>query len=513
VKRRHNNRRPTTPPPAQAGVPASEDMEAAALGCVWMAADDGSMGQVDALLGQLSGRMFDSPWKRLAFETAQAIRAGGNHLDSVVWRSWCRGRGEWNGMDPDLVWAWRDQTPSPWNFPTYLGSLQEAATRRFLRAKSVELSGMADGPDVSLDAIRGRLAELLDNTAKAGRAKGPSLSFVRLSEHIKYKPAEDLCLVGDNDIQKGYQGITVIAGPPGSGKSLAAGSMAVAGALGRGNWMGRPVHRQFRTMIVQCENGGRRLQREFAAMQEAYPGVDFDAWIRTSLPPEGGIPFHRPEFRQALARAVEEFKPDVVIVDPWTAVAAEDASKDIVEKLAEIRSCLPAGDSCPAVVIVAHTKKPRAEDKGNRGRALMFSVSGSQALVATARSVFVLLPFTEDIQDDRILWACAKLSDSDAPPADSVWHRRLGQLFVSCDADPEDYWKDPDARPAQWLTVEMLRDVLTNPNASMTQNRLAETLAERFNDGRGASTVHKWIKKPEFASHLSVQAGLLYWKD
>jgi hypothetical protein len=47
----------------------------------------------------------------------------------------------------------------------------------------------------------------------------------------------------------------------------------------------------------------------------------------------------------------------------------------------------------------------------------------------------------------------------------------------------------------------------------MTQNRLAETLAERFNDGRGASSVHKWLKRPEFSSHLSVQAGLISWKD
>lgn len=507
-------RKPATPPPAPAGVPASEDIEAAALGCVWLAAEDGSQGQVDALLGQLSGRMFDNPRNRLAFETAQAIRAGGNHLDAVVWRSWCKARPEWNGMDPDTVWSFKDQTPSAWNFKTYLGSLQEAATRRFLRAKAVELGGLADGPDVSLDTVRGRLAELLDNTSRAGRVKGPTLSFVKLSEHIGYRPAEDLCLIGDNDIQKGYQGITVIAGPPGSGKSLAAGSLAVAGALGRGLWMGRPVHRPFRTLIVQCENGGRRLQREFAAMQEAYPDVDFDAWIRVSLPPEGGLPFHRAEFRRDLARAVEEFKPDVVIVDPWTAVAAEDAAKDIVEKLAEMRSCLPPGDSCPALVIVAHTKKPRAEDKGNRGRALMYSVSGSQALVATARSVFVLLPFTDDIQDDQVLWACAKLSDSENPPADSVWHRRLGRLFQPSTANPEDYWKDADARPAQWLTVDMLRDVLTKPApATMTQNRLADSLAERFNGGRGASSVHKWLKRPEYAEHLSVQSGLISWKD
>jgi hypothetical protein len=375
------------------------------------------------------------------------------------------------------------------------------------------MGNMATSSDFSPDSFKARLSEILETSAAVGRRKGPSVAFVKQSEHLKYQPRENLGLVGDSDITKGYQGVAVIAGPPGSGKSLAAVSLGIAGALGTGHWMGRPVHRQFRTLIVQCENGAGRLKKEFAAMAAAYPKTDFDPWLRISLPPEGGLPFHRPEFRRELSRMVDEFRPDVVIVDPWTAVAAEDAAKDIIEKLAEMRSCLPAGDECPALVIVAHTKKPRAEDKGNRGRALMYSVSGSQALVATARSVFVLLPYTDDIQDDRVLWACAKLSDSDTAPADSVWHRRLGTLFQHCDDDPEAFWKDPSERPAMWLTAEMLQDVLTRPaKAAMTQTRLCDTLAEKFNGGRGASSVHKWLKRGEFAALLSTTGGLVSWK-
>jgi len=512
MKRRTvNKRRPTTPPPTSAGVPASEDIEAAALGCVWMAADDGSMGQVDALLGQLSGRMFDHPWKRLAFETAQAIRAGGNHLDAVVWRSWCRGREEWNGMDPDLVWAWRDQTPSPWNFPTYLGSLQEAATRRFLRAKSVELSGMADGPDVSLDAIRGRLAELLDNTAKAGRGKARRLEIESPKSLLAYNPPTDSCLVGDNEIRTGYEGICLLAGPGSSGKSLAVASLALAGARGDGLWMGRKVHRRFRTMIIQAENGATRLKKEVSAMTEKHPEIDLEGWVFWSRPPEGGIPFHSPEFRQAVKRAVDDIKPDLVVLDPWSHVAADDSSKDVMDKLAEVRSCFPPGDDSPGLLIVAHTKKPRAEEI-RPGRGMVNQVSGSVALANTARCVYVLLPFSDDQEDNRILWCCPKLNDGQMY-GNSVWFRRFGSFFEhDASTDPKSWGVTSKEPTGVWLTVDMLKEVLEDSPA-LTKTRLCKTVAEWFNEGSGASSVHRWIKTPEFSAHLSEQGGLISWKD
>lgn len=513
MKRRQPFRKKTAPPPPdQAGVPASDDIEAAALGCVFDATVLGSMGQVDALLGQLSARLFDHPRNRLAFETAQAIRAAGHHLDGIVWDSWCKDRPEWKGLDHVAVWSFQDRA-SRWSFPTYLASLQEASTRRFLRAKGSELSDLANGQDVSLDTIRGRLAEILDNTSKAGRGKGKRLEIESAKSLLAYNPPTDSCLVGDNEIRTGYEGICLVAGPGSSGKSLAVASLALAGARGWGTWMGRQVHRRFRTLIIQAENGATRLKKEVSAMTERHPEIDLEGWVYWSRPPEGGIPFHSPEFRQAVKRAVEEIKPDLVVLDPWSHVAADDSSKDVMDKLAEVRSCFPPGDDSPGLLIVAHTKKPRAEEI-RPGRGMVNQVSGSVALANTARCVYVLLPFSDDQEDSRILWCCPKLNDGQMY-GNSVWFRRFGSFFEhDPNTDPKSWGAAAEPPSGVWVTVERVRSILMDPAPSaMTRKRLCETMAERFNDGEGVSTAYKYLKSPEFAAHLSEQGGLISWKD
>jgi hypothetical protein len=57
----------------------------------------------------------------------------------------------------------------------------------------------------------------------------------------------------------------------------------------------------------------------------------------------------------------------------------------------------------------------------------------------------------------------------------------------------------------------MLREVLGN--SALTQTRLASRLADKFHQGKGSSSVHKWLKRPEFADHLDETGGLLSWKD
>lgn len=499
--------------PSTEQVPSNLEAEEAALACVFLAGDSGSQAEVDSLLEQLTPRLFFNDRLRTILAAAKALRAERHAVDLVTIRAELKrsvpNQQHWTDYLPILA-SLPDKAPSWHNFPAYLSTLQECALRRWTLAKRDRLLALASDATLTLDKLQEEFADLSDTAQKIGRTKAAALVAVKMTDHLAYTPSEALGLVGDTDVTKGYQGVTVLAGPPGSGKSLAAASLAIVGAIGKGYWMGRQVHRQFRTLIVQCENGAMRLKKEFEAMRRHHPGVDFDSWVRVTLPPEGGLPFHRPEFRRELARLVGDFKPDVLVVDPWTAVAAEDAAKDIIDKLAEIRSMLPPGDQCPALVIVAHTKKPRQEDRGNRGRALMYSVSGSQALVATARCVYVLLPFTDDIQDDRVLWACAKLSDSENPPSDTVWHRRLGTLFAHCDDNPEDYWaEERDER--QWLTLDMVRDAMKG--RTCTQSRLAEDLADQHNGGKGKSTVHRLLKKPPFVDHLENQSGLLSWKD
>lgn len=241
--------------------------------------------------------------------------------------------------------------------------------------------------------------------------------------------------------------------------------------------MGRKIHRRFKTLIIQAENGITRLKKEVEALTANNPGVDIHGHIFFSEPPEGGLPFHNSEFRTAVRRAVAELQPDLVVVDPWSQVASEDAAKEVVDKLAEIRSCFPSGDQCPGLLIVAHTKKPRAGEV-HRGRSLTSLVSGSVALPNTARCVYVLLPWSEDPEDNRIYWCCPKLNNGEMYAA-SVWYRKFGSAFDhDAETNPLDWGKESENEDAQAITFNDLKTAFGSESV-LTKAALTRRLMEK----------------------------------
>ena len=88
---------------------------------------------------------------------------------------------------------------------------------------------------------------------------------------------EGFKLAGDYHITRG--GNTVIGGPPGIGKSRAALQLAFCGVTGE-DWLGLPVHAQFKTYILQNENGLHRLKADF---DDAPSGLDEFVRIRHHL--------------------------------------------------------------------------------------------------------------------------------------------------------------------------------------------------------------------------------------
>lgn len=345
------------------------------------------------------------------------------------------------------------------------------------------------------DLMMGIRADIEAATTFRAADDRPPLKIWDLDQLKKYEIPEHLRLVGDNEINMGYDGLALIAGPGSSGKSLAAASLALAGAIGSGTWMGRKVHRQFTTLFLQAENGVTRIKREMETMKRLHPKVDIENRIFISEPPEGGLPFHRAEFRAAVRRMVENLKPALVVLDPWSQIAVEDSSKDIVETLAQIRSCYPAGDDCPGTLIIAHTKKPRPEDV-RRGRSLTYAVSGSIALPNSARCVYLLLPFTDELEDERIYWACPKINNGENYPA-TVWKRRFGTFFEH----------DPATDPKTWgieiKEVEESRVIEPEDlvNAFGSEHILKKSaLARRLSDQLkvGESTAYRAITRGKF---------------
>lgn len=486
---------PPDPAPIEGLPPHDLDAERGALGCVLGAASERD---ADAMLGALRVTLFYDLRHQKILEAMVGLRGAHRAVDFVtVTSSFPKAAAEVGGVT--YLQGLLDATPSVANFPAYVGILEERLEQRAALHHAATLRNLVTSGRPP-EELRAALKELGGMLSTPTRAERPTLLLTDPKTHLSYQPRADLCLVGDHDITRGYEGVCVIGGPPGSGKSLVASALALAGAVGAKDWMGRKVHRRFKSLVIQAENGALRLRREFESMAAAHPKVDLSAWIRVSLPPEGGLPFHRPEFRRAFKGAVDEWKPDVVILDPWTAVAADDAAKDVVDKLAEIRSCLPPGDDCPALVIVAHTRKPKAEGM-RRGRGLLNELSGSLALGATARSVYVLLPFTDDIKDDRVLWSTAKLSNGE-PAGDSVWHRRVGALFAPAAADASEFWERDEPRERVAVTKDQLRDVY-GERVAMSREDLVAALeaaelcsyqtARRITGPTGYLVTREWV--------------------
>lgn len=333
--------------------------------------------------------------------------------------------------------------PTTWEY--YLGLVREPfAKRKMAGILHNRLAELNDSETTPRDFVLGVVAELETAARLAGdKLERKQLTIWTAKQLAEYIPPTHLELVGDNEIFMGYEGVVVFAGPGSSGKSLAVTDLAVAGARGHGFWFGRKVHRQFNTLILQAENGKRRLKKLTTAYKEAHPEIDIDSHVFFSEPPEGGLPFHDAGFRSAVREEILTRKISLVVLDPWSHTGCEDAADAIKEMLTLIRSCFPAGDDCPCLLIVAHTTKPRPEHV-RRGRGLMYMVTGSINLVNTSRCTYVMLPWSEEPEDTRVYFATPKLNDGENYSA-TVWHRKFGTHFVHDDkTNAKDFGKTGD---------------------------------------------------------------------
>jgi hypothetical protein len=304
-----------------------------------------------------------------------------------------------------------------------------------------------------------------------------------------FSPPEGIQLIGDNHIVQDSGFSSVIAGPPGAGKSLGAMALAVAGSRGEGEFFGMKVHRKFKTLIIQTENGVYRLSKIFKEL-------DCDAleeFVRVSEPPPYGLLFGRSDFREMLAAYIKDFAPDVVVVDPWNSVATDQEQRTYLDSLKLVRAVLPPNT---ALVIVAHTRKPQSTERAS-GRALMHMVAGSHVLVSVPRSVFVLQPATDDPEDDEVVWTCCKNNDG-ALGKRTAWKRKCGLFepvtgfdWASFDADSKD--------KRVMITWEMIEEIFESGQLLRTEAR------DRLKTLSGASpaTCYRALEKTgKFADRL-----------
>jgi hypothetical protein len=255
---------------------------------------------------------------------------------------------------------------------------------------------------------------------KAGPVKKKFLHFFKPSELAAYQVPEDVPLIGDLHLFRG--GIFVLGGASGVGKSYATSALAIAGATGAA-WFGLPVHRRFKTMILQAENGLVRLSSEY---REHVAKHNLDEWVSVSSDVDM-FAFEDEDFRADFRAEIEAFKPDVIVLDPWNRATRDNMERDFRDTFDAVLSCLPEGEKRPALLIVAHTKKPRMGEKVS-GRGLLNQFSGSLVLGSVPRAAFVLQAASEDTEGDEFVFCCCK--NNNGPLGKATAWKRDGMSFV-----------------------------------------------------------------------------------
>jgi hypothetical protein len=281
----------------------------------------------------------------------------------------------------------------------------------------------------------------------AGAAKGAKkrqwLQVWGLSDFRNFTPPPDFKLMGECHLTRGS--LTVLGGWPGVGKSRAALALAIAGARGV-PWLSHRIHARFRTLIIQCENGPFRLKEELAeALQDDHGALD--DWLRITPPPPYGLAFQEPGFRQELRDKIADFKPGLVIIDPWNRAADGDKQADYRGALDAVFECLPEDPAeKPALMVIHHMRKKSGEGGRKQGRDLLHELAGSYQIGSSARCVFALEAASSDVSDDCVVLTCCKNNDGvEGPP--SAWFRRNGLFEPNPGFDMEGFLEGPEPVP------------------------------------------------------------------
>jgi hypothetical protein len=318
------------------------------------------------------------------------------------------------------------------------------------------------------------------------------IEVLRPSQILAYKPPADLVLVGDYHLVRGT--VVVVGGPPGVGKIRSTLALAEAGAT-QYEWFGLTVHIQFKTLIIQNENGLFRLQREIEEIGEPL----LEEFLRVCPPPPYGMCFWKQEFRDQLKRAADDFGPHAVALDPWNAIARDERAKDYLESFEIIRNVFPQGESGPVIVIAAHTRKPTVGERAN-GRALLNLLAGSYVLGSVPRVVFVMQHASDDVTEERIVWTCCKNNDGKDLQR-SAWVRQNG-LFVPVHGFDWTSWDEGEK--GQLFSIQDVVKILEKNSGGLRQNSLAKEITNR---GVSRATAYRRIDEAEKAGRIKFCKG------
>jgi AAA domain/CHC2 zinc finger len=435
--------------------------------------------------------VFESQWDAFAFMDASGERSG-----IIVTRGASNGALV-AGLIPKgsnvCLWTQTDEAGEKWQ-KDICANTKARVKRAKIPAPQKDLNEWTRAGGTADDLLAAMMnAEILREPER------PLIEFKSPLQLQNFVPPPGIMMVGDCHITKGS--VFVIGGAPGIGKSRALVALAVAGAT-QSDWFGLKTHRRFKVMIIQTENGLFRLSKEFGELNcDA-----LESYVRVCPPPPYGLCFRRDDFRAQLSAAIADFQPEVVGFDPWNAAAREQDSREYLDTFDALKSVLPLGEDAPALVIVAHTRKPKADERTS-GRALLNLLAGSYVLGSVPRTVFVMQAASDDTTDNRIVWTCCKNNDGELG-ARSAWERRNGLFAPVTDFDFEKF-DAPDQDKREVICEDDVRSVFENGALTKAE---ARKLLEQATDASRSACYYALDPDGRFAKHLNYSEGKLVWK-
>ncbi len=473
---------------------ANANIESAVIGSLIA----GGRRLIDELgVAEVNPNLFYDSQSRIILDAIADLYDGGVPIDLLILTEHLRkeGRLECIGGAAAITALQMDGNTNPDIVRYYLSELRDLYAKR----QTARVADRMKRGEIAPEDAKAELDAIIERSEAASTCR--LIEFKSPLELQNFTPSPDIVLVGDCHIVRGS--VFVIGGPPGVGKSRGSVALAVAGGTCN-DWFGLTVHRRFKTMIIQTENGLFRLSKEFSELNcDA-----LENYVRICPPPPFGLRLAREDFRSHLSAAIREFGPDAVILDPWNAAARDEKAREYLETFELIRSVLPTGDEAPAIGIVAHTRKPRADERAT-GRALLNLLAGSYVLGSVPRTVFVMQTASDDTEDNRIVWTCCKNNDGELG-ARSAWERRNG-LFASVSEFDWDTFENPNKDDRVTITADDLATVFENGEKQLTKADAVRALQTLTEAGRTACYN---VLRPDgrFTKQLRETDGLLSWK-
>jgi hypothetical protein len=337
---------------------------------------------------------------------------------------------------------------------------------------------------VTVDQAREKLNEILSQP----RA-GDTLSVLTPDQISALPKIPNACLLGDNVIQKG--GSTVIAGPPGIGKTKLTLQLIVAKNTGR-DWCSLVSHGPpIEWIYLQNENGRDRLERDLTALRKWAP--DFDQsrlHIQVyQTDNDGFLCLDDPDTVARIERTIRKFpSAEGVVADPLRdfGVGNLDSDADMVATVRALAEIVRAGNPHRVLIPVHHALTGRAGAIKAFGLERSSFARNSKALLGWARAQINVSPGKED-SNEILLISCGKNNDGKEFPRVAVRLNPDSMVYeVDFDFDFEAWDEQLTAtgkKKKQKFNVEMVKE-LVKFSGEKEIKPLAQLITDKIGCGR-----------------------------